>query len=390
MASHVKKISLFGRIKRFFHAKNIVVVSQHAVDHYSISLRSQCMIVVAALGVVAAASFSTGRYINARQVIAEKNETLEVTKAENDKIVGEFSLLKKDLIKMNEEGEGLSDYAQFVLDQYQQPDGTKTIEVDSALNPTNSGNSSTLLERVDFLERQLEREVLDKQQFMNTIHQLTRDKVRVLEEALKMTGMNDQLSSVIDKNIRAALPKDTRAILQGGPFSPYNGDATDEELERSLIAEIAYLAEISEMVNRLPLARPMKGARLTSGFGKRVDPFRRRLANHHGLDYAGKWGSKIYATAPGKVIYAGYRGAYGKTIEIDHGNGFTTRYSHLSRIKYKKGVTVETGQEIGTQGTTGRSTGHHLHYEVRYKGKAINPAKFVKAGQHVSKSKQEG
>ena len=138
---------------------------------------------------------------------------------------------------------------------------------------------------------------------------------------------------------------------------------------------------LNDVVKKLPIGRPIGKARTTSGFGHRSDPFNRRLARHTGQDFAGPVGSKIFATAAGKVIYAKRKGAYGNVVEISHGFGLVTRYAHMSSIKVKNGQWVGLGRNIGIQGTTGRSTGHHLHYEIRYNDTPLNPKRFLKAGQ---------
>jgi murein DD-endopeptidase MepM/ murein hydrolase activator NlpD len=118
-----------------------------------------------------------------------------------------------------------------------------------------------------------------------------------------------------------------------------------------------------------------------------MDPFTKRPAAHYGIDFAGPYGAKVYATSDGVVVHSGKRGAYGNMIEIDHGMNIKTRFGHLSKLNVKEGDVIKKGDLIGIQGSTGRSTGHHLHYEVRYKGRAINPSKFLKAGEHVSEER---
>lgn len=116
-----------------------------------------------------------------------------------------------------------------------------------------------------------------------------------------------------------------------------------------------------------------KSARMSSGYGYRKDPFTGRRAFHSGTDFAPGYGASVYASMRGRVKYAGYMGGYGKLVVLDHGNGYTTRYGHLSRILVRKGKYVGQGQQIGKVGNTGRSTGAHLHFEVRKNGRAINP-----------------
>jgi murein DD-endopeptidase MepM/ murein hydrolase activator NlpD len=115
----------------------------------------------------------------------------------------------------------------------------------------------------------------------------------------------------------------------------------------------------------------------------RADPFTRSPAMHTGLDLHGETGDPVRATANGTVTVAGWSGGYGKVVEIDHGNGFSTRYGHLSTIGVQVDQSVTSGQTIGKVGSTGRSTGPHLHYETRVSGEAVDPQKFMRAGQKL-------
>ena len=134
-----------------------------------------------------------------------------------------------------------------------------------------------------------------------------------------------------------------------------------------------WAAEV-EWLGALPIQSPILGEyRISSGFGLRRDPFTRALSRHEGVDYVAPVGTPIVATAPGTVLQARYWGAYGLMVDIEHEWGFVTRYAHLSRILVKQGDTIQTGQTIGLLGNTGRSTGPHLHYEVRFRDKPLNP-----------------
>jgi murein DD-endopeptidase MepM/ murein hydrolase activator NlpD len=151
-----------------------------------------------------------------------------------------------------------------------------------------------------------------------------------------------------------------------------------------LEARLHEAQQYEKIIHSLPLGAPVDPPyRETSGFGYRADPFNRKTAFHEGADLAAYYGAPILATAPGKVTYAGTRGGYGRVVEIDHGSGFKTRYGHLNSISVKTGQTVAIGQKVGTMGSTGRSTGPHLHYEVYYRGKSYDPIKFLRAGKHV-------
>lgn len=129
----------------------------------------------------------------------------------------------------------------------------------------------------------------------------------------------------------------------------------------------------------MPAGRPVKHGWLSSYFGMRTDPFTGRLAFHPGMDFAGKMGSDVIAVAAGVVTYAGKRSGYGNLVEIDHGNGYSTRYGHNSKILVSVGQTVKKGQVIAKMGSTGRSTGPHVHFEVLINGHRVNPKKYIQA-----------
>jgi murein DD-endopeptidase MepM/ murein hydrolase activator NlpD len=152
------------------------------------------------------------------------------------------------------------------------------------------------------------------------------------------------------------------------------------------IGNVDRMVLLHDIVEQLPLNRPIVDAKTTGPFGKRVDPFNGRWAIHPGVDLAGPADSKIFATSDGIVISAGHRPAYGNMVDIDHGFGIVTRYAHMSKIVVKVGDRVNKGQQVGVQGSTGRSTGAHLHYEVRINDRPVNPVKFLQAGEYVSEN----
>jgi murein DD-endopeptidase MepM/ murein hydrolase activator NlpD len=170
----------------------------------------------------------------------------------------------------------------------------------------------------------------------------------------------------------------------GGPFltpTPLNDFETEvTELDEAL----STLDRLKEAATKLPIANPAPGRPVSSGFGMRQDPFLRRPAHHSGIDFRASRGQQVLAAGAGVVVNAGWAGGYGRMVEIDHGNGLVTRYAHLNAIKVEKGASVDTGTVIGLVGSSGRSTGPHLHYEVRKKGRAVNPVSFLKAGKKLS------
>ncbi len=143
---------------------------------------------------------------------------------------------------------------------------------------------------------------------------------------------------------------------------------------------------LSQEAEKLPLATPVDTPVRTSSFGARVDPFTHRGAFHPGQDFAGSFMTPIHATAPGVVSFTGQRTGYGNVVEIDHGGGFKTRYAHLQAISVAMGQKVGIGQRVGGMGSTGRSTGVHLHYEVWDHGRVQDPTRFLKAGDYVQQN----
>jgi murein DD-endopeptidase MepM/ murein hydrolase activator NlpD len=171
----------------------------------------------------------------------------------------------------------------------------------------------------------------------------------------------------------------------GGPLVPI-GRAPFPGVLGAAAAEIgiglAELDRLAPMVRAAPLGRPLAGPlEIASGFGTRIDPFTRGPALHTGLDLREEQGAPVKATGSGRVIAAEYAGGYGNMVEIDHGGGVTTRYGHLSALSVSPGERVEPGQIVGRVGSTGRSTGPHLHYETRINGEPVNPSRFLAAGR---------
>ena len=144
------------------------------------------------------------------------------------------------------------------------------------------------------------------------------------------------------------------------------------------------LDSLTDAVIAVPSDKPVKLAEFMSAYGRRSDPFERRMRMHEGIDLAAPLGTPIYATADGVVTTAGWHnGGYGKLVKVDHGRGIETRYAHLSSIAVQPGQRVTRGQQVGRMGSTGRSTGSHLHYEVRIDGRAVNPIPFMKTTDYV-------
>tara|TARA_R100001244_G_scaffold6593_24_gene8197 strand:- start:66138 stop:67322 length:1185 start_codon:yes stop_codon:yes gene_type:complete len=197
------------------------------------------------------------------------------------------------------------------------------------------------------------------------------------EEAIRKFGLNpDKLA----KNSTNAM---------GGPLIPFFKDQ-DQQLhptfERLNLA-LQRMDALERTLIAIPSGQPSSTGLITSSFGYRRDPFTGGSAMHSGIDFKGPKGQPILAAAGGRITHAGWKSGYGKAVEITHGNGLMTRYAHLSRIDVAAGQRIEQGLQLGAMGSTGRSTGTHLHFEVRLNGRAINPRPFLEANTDVLKIK---
>jgi murein DD-endopeptidase MepM/ murein hydrolase activator NlpD len=173
----------------------------------------------------------------------------------------------------------------------------------------------------------------------------------------------------------------------GGPFDSANADPTFKQLFTSW----KKLDNLASGAIAIPSEKPLQTAEFTSGFGSRDDPFRHGAAFHPGIDLAAPYGTPVYATADGTVLRAGWNsGGYGNLVEIDHGRGIITRYGHMSKILVSPGERVKRGQQVGQVGSTGRSTGNHLHYEVRIDDSPVNPIPFMRSTDYLMAMKRAG
>jgi len=178
-------------------------------------------------------------------------------------------------------------------------------------------------------------------------------------------------------------------VAMGGPYEPLDENDNDSAANadaqfRALFLTWKKLDMLEQTVISVPSMQPVDKVTFTSSFGVRSDPFRGTAAMHAGVDIPGTIGTPIYATADGVVSHAGRQGGYGNLVQINHGRGLETRYGHLSKILVADNTRVHRGQMIGLMGSTGRSTGSHLHYEVRVDGRAVNPIPFLQTGEYLA------
>ncbi|MCR9134738.1 MAG: M23 family metallopeptidase [Alphaproteobacteria bacterium] len=215
---------------------------------------------------------------------------------------------------------------------------------------------------------------------LTSLHTMEQEQA---EHIYSLTSNAFQTADTINSILRkTGIPTDADTGI-GGPFVSSDSPGGFESSLDELGTALDRLEKARSKALKMPVGHPAPNHAISSNFGKRRDPFLKRVAHHAGIDFKTRYGQPILATGAGVVKRAGRKGGYGKMVEIDHGDGFTTRYAHLSRTHVKVGQSVKTGTKIGAAGSTGRSTGPHLHYEVRYHDKAINPKRFLNAGKKL-------
>ncbi|PZR32693.1 peptidoglycan DD-metalloendopeptidase family protein [Caulobacter segnis] len=224
---------------------------------------------------------------------------------------------------------------------------------------------------------------MDQERLIDAAEGFAKSRAERLRLAMRMAGLD--ASGFTGRGVSLGGPlieaKDPRAL------------AAVLDVDEEFASRIQHAAnDMSDMrslgaaVKKLPFYKPTSNPALSSSYGVRFDPFTHRPAFHSGLDFPGAMRTPIMATAPGVVSFTGVRAGYGNTVEIDHGGGFKTRYAHLSSIGVRVGQRVTIGSRVGAMGSTGRSTGPHLHYEVWVNGKAQNPNRFLRAGEYVQQT----
>ena len=232
--------------------------------------------------------------------------------------------------------------------------------------------------RIDMLQARVAEIESSRSTSMIWIREWIGNQLAAIEQLLAQAGVDprrlleragDDLPAGIGGPLE--LPEDEPAPLAAP-------EGTD--LDRTLVR----LQAAQRLIAALPLSSPLDSYRITSPFGTRKDPMTGRRAVHRGVDMAAPWNARALAPAPGRVIRAGRHPAYGLMVEIDHGMGIVTRYAHMKKLLVKKGDKVDFRQPVGVVGNTGRSTGPHLHYEIRIDGEPLDPAGFIAAGRNLT------
>lgn len=299
-----------------------------------------------------------------RAEVASTQERLKAYGGNLDKVVDDLQQRQKfleDMARMLPEDMVAKDAASGTVTD-SSAEAAKTVKKIGALLPQARGLAAIEARQLAFAER---------------LTRFADARARRAEAAMRKLNLDPNM-----------MRRETQEAM-GGPFEAVTGlgfgaDEIDPRFER-LGLSLARMALLERALDGIPQVVPASAQNITSGFGYRRDPFNGHGAMHSGIDFKGAMGSPIFAAAEGRVTYAGWKSGYGKAVEITHGNGMLTRYAHLSRIDVTPGQAIAAGATLGGLGSTGRSTGPHLHFEVRINDRAVNPRPFLEAAPNVLK-----
>lgn len=358
----------FALLNRWFHKRNIIIISERKVKHIPISGGLQFVLIAGFTVGVAWASYSTGSYMAARVALKEQGQALR--SVTNAHIENSFVAFKPAKATENVD-----------VGPYKR---VKPPVVSSAAEALSTLDNAKLVARIALLENKLIQLKTTNEAIVKRVYNKTEDHLTKLETVVEKTGLNvKDLQRYYKINYHKKHQSTHAKLNAGGPYINDPSIILPDHAE-DMFTSLDNLAVMSYIVEKLPLGSPISDYKKHSRYGHRIDPFNGRVAFHSGLDLSGTKNAKVTSSGDGKVIFAGRKGAYGNCVDVDHGFGIVTRYGHLKQIKVRKNDRVSQGDVIGIQGSTGRSTGAHLHYEVRYHNKTINPDKFLKAGAYVS------
>lgn len=300
------------------------------------------------------------KILNSKKLTDKEKEDLMNSRI---KTWGELDFLRTRITEMFTNDEYTAEY-------------TKLSELSTEFELTRAENEELKKRNTQIVESMKKISEADNQ-IVNLVSKLTTDNTTELKDHMKNINSTIASLGLTQKTLIKNANKYTNPLV-GAAFSPLDFDKELDPKYQKLADDLELWHGLSKLNTLLPLGAPVEKVRITSNYGMRNDPFTGEPKRHRGIDFAGKIGTELMAVAPGRVVSAGERVGYGTTVEIDHGLGFTTLYAHLSQIMVARGDWVRPGTVVGLGGSTGRSTGPHLHYEIRYKGVPFDPSKFVK------------
>ena len=388
--------------KPLFSEKEIIFRGSGCAKVWKISSRAQVIIFASLLLVALWCFYSYYLYNKSGHIISYKEQELDATRDAYVELMTDFVALHKNIGAMISSIDDGKNKNNKKFDQYKRQAQLVEDKIKQITDEKDWLSSETLSERASLSEALLQRDIiaserdaLKKQidELEETIKDIKKAEMEVLERIdsvadKEMSKIKSAINS-INQTLKSkglyfnALANSKRKNNSGGPYVPDRQNLVkDKKLDDKISAIFKNYDDLDyykEVVQYIPIGKPVWSYWVTSQFGSRSDPFNGKRARHKGMDLASRTGNKIKVKAKGKVTRAEFAGGYGNLVVVDHGNGFQTKYAHMHKIYVKKGQYVEYDDTLGEVGSTGRSTGPHLHYEVLYMGKNVDPMPFLKA-----------
>ena len=388
----------FKEKKKFFSEKEIIFRSQNRAKVLTISSKAQVLFLSILIIIGCWSFYSYHIYNKSGVMVSAKTRELETTRDAYANLMGDFMSLQKNISNIlsnasnknsKQEIEKYKKQASVVEDKIKQLSASNDWASEDKLEEKISLSEAVLQRDIAASERdELKRQMNEMEDIIDELKEAEKE---VLEKVSQISSKEVNKIKSAFKEINVPLkrqglyfnPQANRKNGKGGLFEPAKmPKLRDKEISQKITEiyqDVDDLEYYREIVQYVPLGKPVWSYWLTSSFGGRADPFNKKQARHKGVDLASRTGNKIKTMAKGKVIRAEYAGGYGNLVEVDHGNGFKTKYAHMNKIYVKKGQYVEAQDVVGEVGNTGRSTGPHLHYEVLYRGVPVDPMPFMKA-----------
>jgi murein DD-endopeptidase MepM/ murein hydrolase activator NlpD len=371
-------------VLRVFPEHQIYFRTNGKVRFVTVSTRTQvaASAVAAVLSgwmLVASASFlwKTEELMSKDREIAAREQQLDLMRDRVQALSADVTDLKGDVRVMAAQLDQRHAFLQQVLNN--------RLAINGATARTISTEQRTALSRAEQALKQAPR---DQAAVLDMYRKMSREQLAFAAQATRATDARyEQLNGLLRRMGLSADGLVSGSTAMGGPLVKASFErgaySVLEPQYKDLYMSWTRLDLLQRAMLSIPAFIPARNFTFTSGFGVRYDPFSGSTAMHSGIDMAGPLGTPIMAAASGVVVKSGWLGGYGNFVEIDHGRGLTTRYGHLHTIGVREGARIEQGDVLGTMGSTGRSTGVHLHYEVRVNGQAVNPMPFLEAARDV-------
>jgi murein DD-endopeptidase MepM/ murein hydrolase activator NlpD len=363
-------------IQAYFPYRQLLIRQNGEIKYLPITTSIQFVLALFLLSIFSWFSYSTIKYFSLNEKVSQAKDNLKQSQTDLNILSAEYQTkniqLNQQLSQLQQQQVMLQDLLDSLPEKIAPTDTSDTSKPISHSNVHIQTNNGSVLKSLIQVENRLNSLKAAQNNSFENMSLRIRKRKQQLVKVFNLTGISiDMIHHQSTHPIYA----------QGGPLFELSKNTTNKY--HQLTNELIDLRQLETSLKNVPVKLPVKDYYISSGYGYRKDPILNKKSMHKGIDLAGWHKTEIYAPANGKVKRAGRNGSYGNFIEIDHLNGFTTRYGHLYKIKVKEDEYVSENVVIGLMGNTGRSTSTHLHYEVLFDAKTINPLKLTKALKHV-------